>query len=65
MWIHKGAALIRGRGLFEARRLLEEIWYVLFFANPELLVSEHFFRIFIHFHPLVKYKKLTYVHVSF
>ena len=27
MWIPKGAALIRGRLLFEARRLLEEIRY--------------------------------------
>ena len=27
MWIPKGAALIRGRHLFEARRLLEEIRY--------------------------------------
>ena len=27
MWTPKGAALIRGRRLFEARRLLEEIWF--------------------------------------
>ena len=30
MWIPKGAALIRERGLFEARRLLEEIRYANF-----------------------------------
>ena len=29
MWIPKGAAFIRGRCLFEAWRLLEEIWYLL------------------------------------
>ena len=28
MWILKGAALIRGRRLFEALRLLEEIRYI-------------------------------------
>ena len=28
MWITKGAAFIRGRRLFEARRLLEEIHYL-------------------------------------
>ena len=28
MWIPKGAALISGRRLFEARRLLEEMRYV-------------------------------------
>ena len=28
MWIPKGAALIRGRHLFEARRLLQEVQYV-------------------------------------
>ena len=28
MWIPKGAALTRGRRLFEARRLLEEIRYL-------------------------------------
>ena len=28
MWIPKGAALIRGRHLFEARRLLEEIRHI-------------------------------------
>ena len=28
MWIPKGAVLIRGRHLFEARHLLEEIRYV-------------------------------------
>ena len=27
MWISKDEALIRGRRLFEARRLLEEMWY--------------------------------------
>ena len=30
MWIHKGVALIRGRCLFEAWRILEEIVYVNF-----------------------------------
>ena len=30
MWIPRGEALIRGRSLFEARRLLEEIRYILF-----------------------------------
>ena len=28
MWMTKGAAFIRGRRLFEARRLLEEIHYL-------------------------------------
>ena len=28
MWISKGAAVIRGRRLFEARRLLEEIQFI-------------------------------------
>ena len=28
MWIPKGAALIRGRRLFEACRLLDELWYL-------------------------------------
>ena len=28
MWIPKGAAVIRGRRLFEARRLLEEIQFI-------------------------------------
>ena len=32
MWIPKGAALIRGRRLFEARYLLEEIQYLFFTA---------------------------------
>ena len=27
MWISRGEALIRGRRLFEARHLLEEMWY--------------------------------------
>ena len=27
MWIPKGAMLVRGQCLFEAQRLLEEIWY--------------------------------------
>ena len=28
MWASKRAALIRGRILFETRRLSEEIWYI-------------------------------------
>ena len=36
MWIPKGAALIRGRDLFEARRLLEEIRYVLLKLNRNI-----------------------------
>ena len=28
MWVPKSAALIRGQCLFEARCLLEEIWYL-------------------------------------
>ena len=31
MWIPKGAALVRGRRLFEARRLLKEIQLEVFF----------------------------------
>ena len=36
MWIPKGVALIRGRDLFEARRLLEEIRYVLLKLNRNI-----------------------------
>ena len=35
MWMPKGAALIRGRHLFEALRLLEEIRYRLFKGGRE------------------------------
>ena len=37
MWIPKGAAFIRGQRLSEARRLLEEIRYILFFTIYETL----------------------------
>ena len=33
MWIPKGAALIRGLRLFEARRLLEEIRYTYVYSR--------------------------------
>ena len=36
MWIPKGVALIRGRDLFEAWRLLEEIRYVLLKLNRNI-----------------------------
>ena len=36
MWIPKGVALIRGRDLFESRRLLEEIRYVLLKLNRNI-----------------------------
>ena len=36
MWIPKGVALIRGRDLLEARRLLEEIRYVLLKLNRNI-----------------------------
>ena len=39
MWILKGAALIRGRRLFEALPLLEEIRYVKFFVELWFLLQ--------------------------
>ena len=35
MWISKSVGLIRGWRLFEAWRLLEEIWYQIFFSREE------------------------------
>ena len=41
MWIPEGAALIRGRHLFEARRLLKEIGYIHIICKQMLLKIEH------------------------
>ena len=40
MWLPKGVALVRGRRLFEARRLLEEIRHL--FKINDLLVNFHY-----------------------
>ena len=45
MWIPKGAALIRGRHLFEAQRLLLEIQYLLFQLKQVLTATAFYYLI--------------------
>ena len=44
MWIPKGAALVRGRRLFEARRLSGEIQYKIIFEN--IRANKHLSKVY-------------------
>ena len=44
MWIPKGAALVRGQRLFEARRLSGEIQYKIIFEN--IRANKHLSKVY-------------------